>query len=299
MSWVGSKNVHATLGYGRRDRPGAGDDAIRHRSMGHRAQFRDTIDHQGRCAHTVDLRTHLDKHQANVDDLRFARRVVDRAPAVGEDCGHHQRLGRTHAGKVQPHVRTGQLRGRRHQIAVLVDNVDTHPTKSLDMKIEPTGSDVVSPGHRDIGFTATRDQWPEDADGRSHSTNKVVVGSMVEALGNVDLDHPGRSVPRHGAPQPAEQFGHDLDINDGGDVRQCGGSRRQQGGRHQLQYRVLGSADRHASVQPLPTGQTQDALITRVCFHRGIVRAPDQCGIGPPALGSRHGQSDADLHPNR
>ena len=91
---------------------------------------------------------------------------------------------------------------------------------------------------------------------------------MIEALGNVDLDHPGRSVPRHGAPQPAEQFGHDLDIDDGGDVRQCGGSRRQQGGRHQLQYRVLGSADRHASVQPLPTGQTQDALITRVRFHR-------------------------------
>ena len=62
MSWIGSKNFHATLGYGRRDRPGAGDDAIWHRSMGHRAQFRDTVDHQGRCAHTVNPRTHLDEH---------------------------------------------------------------------------------------------------------------------------------------------------------------------------------------------------------------------------------------------
>ena len=157
---------------------------------------------------------------------------------------------------------------------MLVDNVDTHPTKSLDMKIKSTGADVVSPWHRDIGFTTARDQRPEYADGRSHSTNEVVVGSMIEALGNVDLDHPGRGVPRHGATEPAEQFGHDLDIDDGGDVRQRGGSRRQQGCRHQLQYRVLCSAYRHASVQPLPTGQTQDALITRVRFHRGIVRAP-------------------------
>ena len=115
------------LGHDRGHRPGPGHDPVRDCPVGHRVQRVDPLDLQGRGADPVDLGAHLDQHLADVDDLRFARRVVDDGGALGQDRRHQQVLGGPDAREVQPDRRPVQLAGLGDQETVLAGHLRTEP----------------------------------------------------------------------------------------------------------------------------------------------------------------------------
>ena len=70
-------------------------------------------------ADAVDLGAHLLQHRAQVDDLGFARGVVDHGRALGEHGGHEDVLGGPDAREVEPDLRPAQVDRLRHHAAVL------------------------------------------------------------------------------------------------------------------------------------------------------------------------------------
>jgi curved DNA-binding protein CbpA len=52
--------------------------------------------------------------------------------------------------------------------------------KTVDVHVEPTRSDVVSPGHSDIGFATASKQWPKHAYRRTHAPHEVVVSTVIK-----------------------------------------------------------------------------------------------------------------------
>ena len=69
-------------------------------------------------------------------------------------------------------------------------------------------------------------------------------GLMSRAVGNDDREFVRRRT-LDGAAESAEQFAHDRDVGDVGDVGESVFARRQQTGRHFLQDRVLGAEGLH------------------------------------------------------
>jgi hypothetical protein len=210
------------LGHHGGHRPGTRDDAVRDRAVGHRVQRFDALDLQCRTADPVDLRTHLDQHLADVDDLRLAGGVVDHRCALGQNRRHEQVLGGTHAREVQPDRRAVQLPGLGDQEPVLTADLGAESGQAVDVHVQATRSDGVSTGQRHIGLTDPRHQRAQHTDRGPHLAHEVVVGLMRRHRGYVDQQGPGGGVVLHVAAEPAQQLGHDRHVEDVRDLGESG-----------------------------------------------------------------------------
>jgi hypothetical protein len=124
---------------------------------------------------------------------------------------------------------------------------------------------------------------PQDADRGAHPADQVVVGLGRGLLGDVD-DDPAAATAVAGAlvldvaAEPAQDLAHDLHVEDVGDLVDGGRTRRQQGGRHELERAVLRTRDPH------PTGQGRAAAHLEA-LHRPTLRGP----LAAPARDRRSG----------
>ena len=78
----------------RGDPPCRGDDAVADHPVLGGIQPVDAGDRHRRRASARDLGAHLIEHRAQVDDVGFARGIVDRRDALGHHRGHQDVLGR-------------------------------------------------------------------------------------------------------------------------------------------------------------------------------------------------------------
>ena len=78
----------------RRDTPRRGDDAVADHTVFGRVQLGHAVDRQRRGSRALDLGAHLVEHLAQVDDVRFARGVVDGRDTFCDHRRHQDVLGR-------------------------------------------------------------------------------------------------------------------------------------------------------------------------------------------------------------
>ncbi|CAB4748949.1 unannotated protein [freshwater metagenome] len=124
---------------------------------------------------------------------------------------------------------------------MLIDDLSTHALQAIDMHVEASGADVVATRKRDVGSTTAGEQRSEHADRGTHLADEVVIGAMLELLRNGDVDGACPVAVVDLTAQPAQQLGHDLDIEDVGHRskgRRADGEERRS---HELEHRVLGT----------------------------------------------------------
>ena len=126
-----------------------------------------------------------------------------------------------------------------------------------DVEVERARADGVATGQGDVGFAGPGQQRPEHRDGRPHPPHEVVVGAVVDLLRDVDRDRGGAAVTLHVATEPAQQLGHDRDVEDVGHLAQRGDAGGQQSCRHELEHRVLGAGDPHLTGEPGAAGHPE------------------------------------------
>ncbi len=187
-----------------RHRERAGDDAVWHGGMRRGRQCSDALDLDRRTTGAVDLRTHALQHPCEIDDLGLARGVVDDGGAACEHAGHHQVLGRTDAGEVEPHRRTDQPPRRTgDQETVLAVEFGAELLQPGHVQVEAARTDVVAAGQRDPSLAAPGEQRPEHSDRCAQSTDQVVVGLVTDSIRDVEGQPSRRAVDI--APQAAQQ----------------------------------------------------------------------------------------------
>ena len=128
------------------DAPGGGNDAVPDHAVLGGVQPRDAGDGHGRRTGTFDLRAHLVQHRAQIDDIGFARRIVNRGDALGHDGGHQDVLGGPHRGKLQLNLRAAQRVCLRDHAAVLDVAVRAQLPQARLMHVQRTRSDRVTTG---------------------------------------------------------------------------------------------------------------------------------------------------------
>ena len=216
---------------------------------------------QRRGADPVDPGAHRDQHLAQVDDLGLAGRVVQHAGALGQHRGHQQVLGgarptgsparaRRRSGRPAPRRPPGRARPARRPRA-RADRPCACPAPR-----EPIAS---PPGSATLARWQRATSGPSTAiEARSRRTSSYGA-SQAELLGHLDPDDAAgrargrvdveRVVDVDRAAQPAEQLAHHGHVQDVGDVVDRAGPRGEQRGGHQLQRRVLRTADVHRALE--------------------------------------------------
>ena len=112
-------------------------------------------------AYSINMRTHLHKHTAELLHIRLAGRIVDGCN-TGCESGCHYDIGRTGDGSfVKKH--TGAVKGARSREVVglhicVIDIFGAQLDKTFDMGIHPAAADFVSTRLRKEGFAQAGEQ---------------------------------------------------------------------------------------------------------------------------------------------
>src|SRR5205823_450921 len=167
----------------------------------------DALDLECRRAYTADLRTHREQHLAQVNDLRLTSRVVDERRTFSKHGGHEDVLRRPNARKVQPDLRTGQLRRLGDEIAVRIVERGAEALQAHDVEIEPARTDGVTTRKRDPCTSGARQQRAEHADRAADPPDMLVVRLEANLCGHTDADL--RRMPGHFGAKATQDLAHD------------------------------------------------------------------------------------------
>ena len=133
-----------------------------------------------------DLGAHLVEHRAQIDDVGFARGVVDGGHALGEHRGHQDVLGRAHRRELQLDLRAAQMIGFGDHAAVLDVAARAQLAQARLMHVQRPRSDRVTAGKRDFGPLAPPDQRAEHTHRRAELPNRGEVGVVLGLVGRGD-----------------------------------------------------------------------------------------------------------------
>ena len=145
---------------------------------------------------------------------------------------------------------------------MLVSDQCAHALKTVNVHVESARADVVAARQGDVDLSAASEQGAEYADGGSHPADKVIVSAVLEGVGYGDLDSGRRLVVSDLAPQPAQQFAHDLHVEDVGHFGEGGGTTSEQGCRHELEDRILRPGHSYLANQARATSHGQGLHIS-------------------------------------
>ena len=225
----------------RGDAPRGGDDAVADHPMLGGMQPVDTGDRHRRRAGALDLGAHLVQHRAQVDDVGFARGVVDRGHALGNHRRHQDVLGRADRRELELNLRAAQVICLGDDTAVLDVAARAELSQTGLMHVQRTRSDRVAAGQRDLGPLAPADQRPQHTHRGPELPDR---GEIRVVLGFVGRGDPHRAaVELDVGAQAAQDLRHQRHVEDVRAVGDRAGALGQQRGRHQLEHAVLGSPD--------------------------------------------------------
>ena len=222
------------------------------------AQRFDAFDFEQVRGDARNLRAHSVEHFAQLLEVRFAGRVVDRRPAFGHHGGHHD-VGRAgHRRLVQQHVGSLQLPAFDHEELVGDVEVELRAEflESEEMGVEPASADLVAARLGDVSLAEPR-QHRADQHNRtpqSRAALAVIVRFEVFEINVAGAERVG--VLRellHLHAHAAEQFDELHHIENPGDVPDDDPLGRQQRGAEYLQRFVFGSLGRDFAPQSVAT----------------------------------------------
>ncbi len=101
------------------DEVGPGLDAVGDHAVGRAVQGGDALQADRLAAGTLDVGAHLDQQPGEIDDLGFARAVLEHRLAAGERRRHEQILGPGDGRHGEAKAATDEMRGADVDIAVL------------------------------------------------------------------------------------------------------------------------------------------------------------------------------------
>ena len=223
---------------------------------------------------------------AQVDDLRLARRVVDRGDALGEDRGHQDVLGGTHRRELQLDLRAAQLSRRSAttqpcsmlQSAPSCRRPDWCMSSGRDPIASPPGSATRARLHRPTSGPSTHTDarnWRTAAKSASYLGSS---GEVIRTTSTVEFDV--------GA-ETAQHLGHQRHVEDVRAVGDRRGALGQQTSRpsasarcswrpRQRLRRTTGCRRSPRNARPRPI-----SLVEPVAVHRAVTRPvpfhPWQC----------------------
>ena len=128
--------------------------------------------------------------------------------------------------------------------------MDAHFAQCLDMHVQPTGTNVVPPWNGNVSGAAAGNQRPKYANGSPHFPHQVIVSAVIRSERDINRNRFIDVINL--APKPSEQFRHDRDIFNIGDVSQRRQSWCQQSRCHQFENGIFGAGNDNFTVEGLP-----------------------------------------------
>jgi len=151
--------------------------------------------------------------------MRFARRVAEHCLSLRKNRGHDGVLRRHHAGLVEEHARTAQVRrlelvqatSEIHHCAELVEGVQ--------MRIEPPAPDHVAARRRHRRAAEAREQRSSQEERRADLAAEAFVRSRLRRASGVDA-HLVQSRPRSVSAKIGQEVEHRVHVPDARHVRE-------------------------------------------------------------------------------
>ena len=101
------------------------------------------------CAHFIE-------HIRKINDLRFARGVIDNGRAFSSDRSHKHVFRSTHAGKIEEHLRCMKpIRARGIKVTMIVHEIHTQCFEHGKMHVDLARTDLAAAGHCDARLAKT------------------------------------------------------------------------------------------------------------------------------------------------
>lgn len=179
--------------------------------MARAVQALDPFDPDHVASRALDFRAHRFEALGEVDDLRFARGVLDDRRSVGERRGHHEIFGSGHGHEIGADSCAFQLARARDHVALLDADRRAHRLQTLDVLIDRTQADRTPAGQRHARFTAARKQRPQCQHRRAHRLDELVGGDRTRDIRRRKLDAE-LLVHRYRDAHLSEQIEHGRDV---------------------------------------------------------------------------------------
>ena len=204
----------------------------------------------------ADARAHLDEQLGKVDDLRFARGVLQHGLPLGKYRGHHKILRAGDSHHIGADHGALQAAGARHDIAVLDVDIGAQRGQALDMLVDRALPDRAAAWQAHARLAKARDQRPEHQDRRAHGLDELVRRLECAELIGGDGDAVVRVA--HGAhAHVAQQLERGGDVVEPGHVGQAQGIRSEQSRAEDRQRGVLRAGDADLAAQRRAAHDTQ------------------------------------------
>ena len=209
MGRVESGHRHRTSRDRTRDDERAGLDAVADHVVLDGVKRVDTLDGDRRGAAPADARTHTIEEVDEIDDLGFARRVLDHGRPAGYARRSEQVLCGADAREVQDDVCAVQsaLGGDGVDEAVTGPNLDSELGEPADVHVDLARPDVASARHRDMRLPIACNERSEHRDGSAHLGHHLVRRLEARDLGGV---HGQRMVAAHYASRQGRTSTSDI-----------------------------------------------------------------------------------------
>ena len=226
---------------------GGGLDPIRHNGVFHCLQPLDALDRDRGGTGTRHMAAHSVQEGSQVGDLGFAGSVVDHRRTPGKNRCHQQVLSGTDTRIRQENRCSHKAVGTTLDVAVDRGERSAQFLETPKVHVDRAVAKVVAAGNRDPGGSEAAQQGTQHHNGGPHPLDQLVGRLRSDRLGDVNGDHV--SLLGNGDAHLLKQFTHPPDVGDLGYATQREPARCQQGGRHQLERRVLGTRDPHSPGQ--------------------------------------------------
>ena len=175
---VGHRPLEGDLAAGdaHRGQVRGGLDPIGNHGVLHRVEGPDALDGDRRGARTPDLGPHPVEQRGQVGQLGLPGGVVDDGRALGQHRGHEGVLGGPDAGELEQDPGPGELRGPGRHVAVLHPHLGPQGLQGLQVHVDGTGPEVVTPRQGDAGLAEAGQERAEDHDAGPHLLDQLVGG---------------------------------------------------------------------------------------------------------------------------
>ena len=167
---------------------GAGLDAVRQHTVFAGAKPLAAFDDDRVGAGTGDLRAHRGQERRKVDDLGFARGVLDDRAAARERRRHHQVLRAGDAHGVLDDARAAEPSRLGMDVAALDRDLGAHRLEARDVQVDRARADRATARQGNPRLAVARDERAEHEDRRAHRLDEVVGRDGIGEPARVDLD---------------------------------------------------------------------------------------------------------------
>ena len=198
------------------------------------------LNSDGRGAVAFNLRAHLAQAVCQIDDLGFARRVLDHGRALGQSCRHQRVFSGANRYYREIDDAALQTTGRfSKDVAIAQIKLCAHRLECLQVQVDRARPNRTATGQRNDSMTVARQHRAKHQNRRAHLANDVVFRLVIRNVVARHCQNLTVLQRRHLGPQRLQQRRHCTDVGQARRVGQRQRLFRQERGRHQRQTRIF------------------------------------------------------------